>query len=107
MVQASLDNLPILPIESTAPQRWQFQAAFHQSQLLRVKRNLGKECLYLSHEQEGNKRFIKAVMLNSSGGKDTVSIEIDSNLAMFKEKEYNDIQKTLGKRTYERDTETV
>lgn len=107
MVQSSLEELPILPLESTAPQRWQFQAAFHQSQLLRVKKNLGKECLYLAHEQAGNKRFIRAIMLNSTGGKDYVPIEIGYDLNLFREKEYDAIQKTLGTKSYERDTETV
>lgn len=103
----SKSHLPSLEELMVKPDNWQFEAAFHMSQLNRVRKNLGKQCLYLSHEKVGDKRFIKAVMTNNTKGKDTVRIQIDSNLSMFKAKEYDNIQQTLGERIYERNTETV
>lgn len=92
---------------ATLGHTWQFQAAFHKAELNRVKRNLGRACSYLSHEKSGEKRFIKAVMTNKLGGKDTVTIEINPNLSLFKRAEYNGIMKQLGNRDYERSTATV
>lgn len=86
---------------------WQFQSIFHKQQIQRVKKNLGKDCTYLSHEKRGDKRFIKAIMINSTGGKDTVTIEINSNLSLVKREEYDKVMETLGERSYERSTETV
>ena len=105
MTYTNETQLPYLPNKQEIP--WQFEAAFHKNQLQKIRRSLGKDCLYLSHEKVGDKRFIKAVMLNSLGGKDTVPIEIEPNLSLFREQEYNDIQKILSTRSYERDTETV
>lgn len=88
-------------------EHWAFQAAFHSDQIRRIKRNLGKGCTYLSHERAGDKRFIKAILVNSFGGKDIVSIEIDADLSSVKRPEYDNIQQTLGERLYDGSTKTV
>ena len=86
---------------------WQFQVTFHKGEIKRLRKGLGKECTYLSFETEGNKRFIKAVMKNNAGGKDTVSIEVPFDLSKFRKPEYNQIMKTLGTKSYDRSTETL
>lgn len=92
---------------ATVAHSWQFQAAYHQGQLQRIKKNLGKDCLHLAHETEGGKRFIKVVMLNELGGRDRGRIEIESKLHLVREKEYDRVMKFIGEKKYVRSTKRV
>lgn len=80
---------------------WKYEAFFHKNQIQRLKQKLGKNCSYLSHVLENSKRFIKAVIKNNIGGKDTFLIEVKNDLS---QKDYDDVFKSLS---YERNTETV
>lgn len=86
---------------------WQFQAVYHKNQLSRLRKSLGKDCTYISHITQNGQRFIKAVLLNRLGGKDTVEVPINSDLSQVKDADYDTVLKILGERRYERDTKTV
>lgn len=83
---------------------WQVRADFYKKQINRVKRNLGRDCTFLAHEKRSDGSFVKAILLNNLGGKDEVYIEV---APFMNEEGYNNLQKTLGERLYDRSTKTV
>lgn len=85
------------------------ESTFHRAQLNRVRKALGSKCTYLSHEQRTFKKgvegrgpfyFIKAVMINETGGKDTVTYEIEGSPKTFTEQDYNTLFKKLNVMSY-------
>jgi hypothetical protein len=68
--------------------------------LIAMKRLLGTSCTYISFEQEKNVNYLKAVIKNSNGGKDTVRQKINVPLKELTEKDYQDMLTVLLNRAY-------
>ena len=74
---------------------------FHKSWLNAIKRSIGSDCRYISHLKNGDDYFIKAILLNKEGGKDTLRIKLSINPSALTSKDYQALLKTLKNREYE------
>jgi len=87
---------------------------FHHFHINKIKRDLGKQCTYLSHESrpsysddaetgkrvKSTKHFIKAIMINETKGKDTVTYEIDGMPKTLTESDYINLYNKLKDNVY-------
>lgn len=65
-----------------------------------MKRLLGTSCTYLSFEQEKGVNYLKAILKNDLGGKDTIRQKINVPLNKLTEKDYQNMLEVLMQRMY-------
>lgn len=80
--------------------KFYIEANFHRSNLLQIKQALGGKCTFLAHESESGKSFIKAIMKNETGGKDTVRFALGSTAAKMNESDYHELYNQLKNGDY-------
>lgn len=76
------------------------EANFHRSNLLTIKKNLKGRCTFIAHEEEKGKYFIKAIMKNETGGKDTVRFSLGGTPEEMSEKDYEELYTQLSTMNY-------
>lgn len=88
-------------------QNWQFKAVNFKARLEKMRKNLGTKCMYLSFISSPKLAGIKAVMINSDGGRDKVEMFVSPTINDITEAQYKKIEKRLGTGDYERSREGV
>lgn len=74
---------------------------FHKTWLTNIKKSLGSACTYISHVESKGKYFIKVIMTNSSGGKDTIMYEIKTKPQDLTSNDYKALLTLLKEKGYE------
>ena len=74
---------------------------FHKLGLKLVKQHLGSKCIFLSHQKEGTSHYLKCVLKNSQGGKDTIYYEITKNPDVMNLKDYQELADILIEKFYD------
>lgn len=77
------------------------QASFHNTWLTAIKKTLGKKCLFISHVSKKAQHFLKIVMTNSKGGKDTIHYRIKGTPNELTSSDYLALLEMLKKGEYE------
>lgn len=65
-----------------------------------IKKSLGVSCTFLAFETEKDIVFLKAIIKNNLGGKDTVKQKINVPLNTLTEQDYENMYNVLKERTY-------
>lgn len=76
------------------------EAGFHGGNINQIKKSLGKRCSFLAHEREGGKYFVKAIMKNETGGKDTVRFALGGTPSEMTEDDYRELYNQLKTMDY-------
>lgn len=66
-----------------------------------IKNKLGVSCTFLAFEVEGSTTYLKAVLKNNLGGKDTVRQKINVPLNTLTEQDYENMYNVLKEKTYD------
>lgn len=66
-----------------------------------IKKSLGVSCTFLAFETESDTVFLKAVIKNNLGGKDTVRQKINVPLNTLTEQDYENMYNVLREKTYD------
>ena len=66
-----------------------------------MKGKLGKACTYLSFEKEGATTFLRANLINSSGGKDTIRQKINVDLKDLLQEDFENMFNVLNTKAYD------
>lgn len=73
---------------------------YFKVRLSQVKKAVGAKCTYLAFSQEKDKYFFLANLLNDSGAKDRVKIEIKGTPEQLEDKDYQELTEILKTRSY-------
>jgi hypothetical protein len=73
---------------------------YYKAKLSQVRKAVGAKCTYLAFSQEGGKHFFLANILNDSGAKDKVKIEINNTPEQLEDKDYQELTEILKTRSY-------
>ena len=77
------------------------EAPFHKMWLGVIKKQLGSACTYISHLQESGKYFLKIVLKNKNGGKDTLTYELQGTPDTITSNDYQALLTMLKNKEYE------
>ena len=73
---------------------------YFKVKLSQVRKAVGAKCAYLAFSQEKDKYFFLANILNDSGVKDKVKIEIKGTPEQLEDKDYEELTEILKTRSY-------